>query len=619
MQFANNRFSPRTIPTLLKFYFSIGIIALEIGASALAEGHLMPSDTDRIFSNFKEHSVAEFFKKNKQMLGFSGKTRSLTIIVHEYVTNAIDAAEEAGILPEITVKVDEIDKESERYRVSVQDNGPGIPKKHIGKALGQMLAGTKFHRYAQQRGQQGIGATGCTMYAQVTTGKPVKFVSEWDSKRLKGEISVDIKTNTPNIVNLVEEENPEKKHGLYVEGEFGEVKYDRSQGSVFEYIRRTALANPHVSLTLVEPSGEKVGYPRSIDVCPPKPKETEPHPLGLAVSDLTDLAHREGPGVSLSQFLRERLQRVSDAKVAELAGILNGQTAGLPLVNFKKPSRELTWPEAEGLVKAFTMVKWIAPESNCLRPIGAEHVQKSLGAILAPEFAAVTERPPKIYHGGVPFLVEAAIAWGGQSGHENSEGGRGGDIIRYANAAPLLFDISGCAITKAVKDVEWKRYAVDDFDTAPISVFVNFVSVHVPYTSAGKQAISDEDEVYQEIKYAIMEVARKMQLHLSGIRRGHEQEERRAAVLRYVKQLSKDLTELAAKGKADELQKKLQTLIETKYMGQIMEGTNEAVEGSEEDADEDREEEGGKSPKGKGAKKAKAKNGNGKDSEDEEE
>lgn len=576
----------------------------------------MPSDTDRIFANFKEHSVAEFFKKNKQMLGFSGKTRSLTIIVHEYVTNAIDGAEEAGILPEITVKVDEFDKEAERYRVCVQDNGPGIPKKHIGKALGQMLAGTKFHRYAQQRGQQGIGATGCTMYAQVTTGKPVKFVSEWDGKRLKGEISVDIKSNTPNIQNLVEEDNLEKKHGLYVEGEFAEVKYDRSQGSVYEYIRRTALANPHVSITLIEPSGEKVGYPRSIVVCPPKPKETEPHPLGLAVSDIVDLAHREAPAVSLSQFMRGRLQRVSDAKVAELAGLLNGHNAGLPLVDFKKPSRELTWPQAEGLVKAFTMVKWIAPASDCLRPIGAEHIQKSLGTILAPEFAAVTERPPKIYHGGVPFLVEAAIAWGGQSGHENSEGGRGGDIIRYANAAPLLFDISGCSITKAVKDVEWKRYGVDDFDTAPISIFVNFVSVHVPYTSAGKQAISDEEEVYQEIKYAVMEVARKMQLHLSGIRRGHEQEGRRSAVLRYVRQLSKDLTELAATGKAEELQKKLQTLIETKYMGQIMEGKDEAEERGEEEGAEDEE----NKPKVKGGKKSgKAKNGNGRDVEDEEE
>ncbi|VVB57297.1 Type 2 DNA topoisomerase 6 subunit B [uncultured archaeon] len=542
----------------------------------------MPTETDKIFSNFKEHSVAEFFKKNKQMLGFSGKTRSLTIIVHEYVTNSIDAAEEGGILPEITVKVDEIDKLGERYRVSVQDNGPGIPKKHIGKALGQMLAGTKFHRYAQQRGQQGIGATGCTMYAQVTTGKPVKFVSEYDSKRLVGNISVDIKTNSPNITDMVEEENPEKKHGLYLEGEFGEVKYDRSLGSVYEYIKRTALANPHVSLTLIEPNGDKVAYPRSVEEVPKKPKETQPHPLGLAVSDLVDLAHREGPNTNISLFLRERLQRVSDAKVAELAGLLNGTTPGLPAVDFNKPSREMTWPEAEGLVHAFALpsVKWIAPESNCLRPIGAEQIQKAVAAILAPDFAAVTERPPKIYKGGIPFLVEAAIAWGGNAGHVDSNNQRGGDIMRYANAAPLLFDVSGCAITKAIKDVDWKRYNITDFEQAPITVFVNVVSVHVPYTSAGKQAISDEDEVYQEIKYAIMEVARKVQLHVGGIKREHEQAERRKAILRYVQQLSRDLTDLAGKGKPDELSGRLTHLIETKYMSQIMEGKNEAEEGA---------------------------------------
>ncbi|MCL6088711.1 MAG: DNA topoisomerase VI subunit B [Candidatus Marsarchaeota archaeon] len=558
----------------------------------------MPSDTDKIFANFKEHSVAEFFKKNKQMLGFSGKVRSLTIIVHEYVTNSIDACEEAGILPEITVKVDELDKEGERYRVSVQDNGPGIPKKHIGKALGQMLAGTKFNRYAQQRGQQGIGATGCTMYAQVTTGKPVKFVSEWDGKKLKGEISVDIKTNTPNIQNLVEEDNPDKKHGLFVQGEFGEVKYDRSLGSVFEYIKRTALSNPHVSLTLIEPNGEKVQYPRSVEVCPAKPKETEPHPLGLAVSDLIDMAHREGPSTTLAVFLRERLQRVSDAKVAELAALLNGSNPGLPKIDFKKPARELEWPQAESLIRAFAMVKWIAPESNCLRPIGAEQIQKAMTAILAPDFAAVTERPPKIYRGGIPFLVEAAIAWGGNAGHVDSSNQRGGDIVRYANAAPLLFDVSGCAITKAVKDVEWKRYNIQDFEQAPITVFVNVVSVYVPYTSAGKQALSDEDEVYQEIKYAIMEVARKVQLHVGGIRREHEQGERRKAILRYVQQLSRDLTDLANKGKSEELAKRLTDLIETKYMGQIMEGKNE---------------DGSESSNGNGKKKK------GEDEEDEEE
>src|SRR5512135_1938415 len=103
-----------------------------------------------VFDKFKEYSVAEFFKKNQQMLGFSGKTRSLTTIVHEYVTNSLDACEEAGILPEITVSIEELDKDAGKYRVTNEDNGPGIPEKHLGKALGQMLAGTKFHRYAQQ-------------------------------------------------------------------------------------------------------------------------------------------------------------------------------------------------------------------------------------------------------------------------------------------------------------------------------------------------------------------------------------------------------------------------------------------------------------------------------------
>ena len=113
----------------------------------------MPEDQ---FKQFKEHSVAEFLKKNRQMLGFSGKVRSLTTIVHEFVTNSLDACEEAGILPEIFVRVESLDKDGDHYCLTIKDNGPGIPKTHLGKALGQMLAGTKFHRYIQQRGQQGI-------------------------------------------------------------------------------------------------------------------------------------------------------------------------------------------------------------------------------------------------------------------------------------------------------------------------------------------------------------------------------------------------------------------------------------------------------------------------------
>ena len=108
-------------------------------------------DADMIFKEFKQHSIAEFFKKNRQMLGYSGKVRSLTTIIHEYVSNSLDACEEAGLLPEIRVEIRELGED--KYSVKVRDNGPGIPKSIVGKAMATVLAGTKFHRYLQQRGQ----------------------------------------------------------------------------------------------------------------------------------------------------------------------------------------------------------------------------------------------------------------------------------------------------------------------------------------------------------------------------------------------------------------------------------------------------------------------------------
>jgi len=545
----------------------------------------MVTSTDKIFSEFKEHSVAEFFKKNQQMLGFSGKTRSLTTIVHEYVTNSLDACEEASILPEVTVTITELDKE--RYKIISEDNGPGIPEKHLGKALGQMLAGTKFHRYAQQRGQQGIGASGCTMYAQITTGKAVKVVSRYDTKKISCEITIDLKSNSPRITNLLKEEG-DFGHGLRVESEVAEVKYDLSSFGVYEYVRRTALANPHLQITLIDPSGQKSSFPRSSDKIPAKPIVVQPHPLGISTNDLIDFAHRERECRRISSFLQERFVRVSAAKVDEIKQLV-------PDLDFNKNPQELQWVEAEKIIKAIQNpeMKWIAPATDSLRPIGKDQIEKSLTNILAPQYTVVTERPPKIYKGGIPFMVEAALAYGGGAG-KKAAGASGeqtqSEIIRYANRAPLLFDNSGCAITEAVKDIDWKRYKLKNFEEEPISVFVNISSVYVPYTSAGKQAISNDEEILQEIKNAIMEAARDLQRYLSGIHREKERGERKKAILRYVTQLSKDMTELAGKGDAKKLEKELINLIETKYSGIIEDG---------EDEEEAPEEENGKGKKRK--------------------
>ncbi len=499
-------------------------------------------------NQFKEHSVAEFFKKNKQMLGFSGKVRSMTMIVHELVTNSLDACEEHDILPEIEVKIEELGKD--HYRITVSDNGPGISKENIGKALGQMLAGTKFHRYIQQRGQQGIGAAACTMYSYITTGKPTYAITKHRGQKTEVNISIDFKQNKPNIEIISEAETTE--HGLMVSSEYKDVRYEKSSYGVFEYLRRTALSNPNATIRLIEPNGEKHLFPRAVEKNPPKPYEIKPHPLGLTPHELIELA-KQSKENRLSQFLQQELARVSFAKVNEIK-----EKTGLDL---SKDPKELDWESAEKLVSAFKEIKWVAPATDSLVPIGKEQIEASFQNIFDPSYLVVVERRPKVYRGGVPFAVEVGIAYGGGV----KDAGKRGEVMRFANRVPLLFDAGGCAITETVKTMDWKRYNLKEFDQDPVAVLINVVSVHIPYTSAGKQAIAAEEELVSEIKNALMEAARGMARYISGKRKEKEIATKKKVVSRYVPQLSKDLETLTSKNK-DYIAEKLNKIIDNKYV-----------------------------------------------------
>src|SRR3989338_6056955 len=186
-----------------------------------------------------------------QMLGLTGKIKTLTTIVHEYVTNSLDACEESKILPDIEVQIKELGEEY--YEVTVKDNGPGLTQETVGKALGKLLAGTKFHRMMQLRGQQGIGAAGCTMLSQITTGK---------GKPFSAEITIDPKKNEPKIANFTELNK--EFQGTIIKAKFKGVKYVNSEQAPLEYLRRTAVANPHAQITLIEPSGEKSVFKRTL-------------------------------------------------------------------------------------------------------------------------------------------------------------------------------------------------------------------------------------------------------------------------------------------------------------------------------------------------------------------
>ncbi|MEM0356562.1 MAG: DNA topoisomerase VI subunit B [Candidatus Anstonellales archaeon] len=495
-----------------------------------------------MFEDFREYSIAEFFKKNRHMLGFSGKVKSLTTIVHELVTNSLDACEEAGILPDIRVEIYSI--ADDKVKIVVSDNGPGIPKDLIGKVYGKLLAGTKFHKYKQQRGQQGIGASGVTMYAKLTTGVPVHIISAYQGKMIIADVSIDINRNEPIIENIVETDTD--IHGVIVEVVAGEVKIDKSEYSVYEYIRQTALANPHAQIELIV-NGDRILYERQTTVTPPKPQETLPHILGIPPYEFLEMAKLSN-NRTLRSFMIDSFDRVTPQKVKELEKLL-------PDIDFDKNPKELSWEEVDRILKVVKSIKWYPPRKDVLIPIGEANLQKSIEAIYKPEIIVTRTREPKIYRDGVPFVVEVGFAYGGSISSK---------VLRFANRVPLLFDSSACAITKAISEIEWNRYEIDDINTAPVLIVVHLASTFVPYVSAGKTAIAQEEDIISEIKLALMEAARSIKTHIHQKYKLHELSKKKEALLRYVDQLATDISSLSGEDR-ELIKNRLEEIIREKY------------------------------------------------------
>jgi DNA topoisomerase VI subunit B len=156
----------------------------------------------------REISVSEFFTKNRHLLGFDNPRKALLTCVKEAVDNALDASEEAGILPDVVVTLEVVStngaapsaSQAIRFRVTITDNGPGIVRQQIPPIFAKLLYGSKFHRLRMSRGQQGIGISAAGMYAQLTTGKPVQITSRTGARAAAHyfEVQIDTKKNEPS-------------------------------------------------------------------------------------------------------------------------------------------------------------------------------------------------------------------------------------------------------------------------------------------------------------------------------------------------------------------------------------------------------------------------------------
>jgi DNA topoisomerase-6 subunit B len=470
----------------------------------------------------RDISVSEFFAKNRHLLGFDNAARGLLTAVKEAVDNSLDACEEAEILPDLTIKL--VQLAEDRFRITVEDNGPGIVKAQVPKVFGKLLYGSKFHRSRQSRGQQGIGISAAAMYGQLTTGQPTVIISKTAANQPANqyELQIDTKKNAPEKVRE-KVTFWERPHGTSVTIEL-EGAYKKGKRSVDEYVELTALANPHARLHYIPPKDEPVTIERVTERLPDPPKEIQPHPHGVELGVLYQIL-RDAPEDEIAEALSTHFSRVSRRVAEEIC-----EKAGL---NPESSPKRLQINDAERLFRAIPQVKILAPSTNCLSPIGEDLIRAALRRrVPDADFIDSCTRSPTVYRGN-PFQVEVGMAFGGSlPGDELIE------VYRFANRVPLQYQQSACAITKAVMTVPWKNYNISQssgaLPTAPMLVFVHLVSVWVPFTSESKEAIAAYDDILKEIRLGVMEVGRRLGIHLRKSRRRDDELKKRAYIDTYL-------------------------------------------------------------------------------------
>ena len=479
-------------------------------------------------SGMQQASISEFFEKNKHFLGFDTLPRSIITAVKESVDNSLDAAEEHRILPNISIEIHKVKGKKDELRLISQDNGPGIPQKAISKVFGSLLFGSRFHTIRQTRGQQGIGITGVVMYSQLTTGKPTAVISKIgkEAGAVRVNVGLDTKKNKAIISNekRFSMDEADEAKGLYWIGDHGirietrmKAKYQRGKQSVHQYLKMTSIVNPHASIDFVayDEDGtvlDEASWPRVTDELPRPVKDIKPHPHGLEIGTLQRLlrdasAPSEGSGARtpLRYFLRNTFSAMSNSRCEEVISL-----AGLDAT--RKPA-SLKPDDVNSLLAAFSQVRLPSPPTDCLSPIEDLLIKKGLSKAIDSRFVSTVTREPRVTNGN-PFQVEVGLIFGG-----DLPGDQPIQILRFANRVPLMYQQGGCLLTKALESVDWKRYGLDHpggrgIPKGPAAVLIHLASTNVQFTSEAKEALSDNVDVFDEIRLAMLEVGRGLRNHL---------------------------------------------------------------------------------------------------------
>ena len=467
----------------------------------------------------RDISVSEFFAKNRHLLGFDNPRKALLTAVKEAVDNALDACEEASILPDVTVVIEDLQPDrpattkSSRYRVTIVDNGPGIVKKQVEHIFGRLLYGSKFHRLKMSRGQQGIGISAAGMYGLLTTGKPMVIHTRPSAQKPAHhiELAMNTKTNRAEVTtdketkffpppHLREISKGTREESFLRESDFPtgtsvsielDGRYQRGRGSVDEFLELTAIANPHAKITFVPPTRESGAEEEDVPLLKrdrkPAIDTSDSGPAAAAEASPAPTVTTETNGITL--FPRGIAELPPETK--EIQPHPRGIELGILLQMLK---------ESEAEQRGYTLYNFLHDKFCRVSPATASALCEKIGLTsrtkvadvdhplaekLYREFQEYKFAPPPtdcLAPIGVRQLLagmlkgvraefyaassrEAAV-YRGRPFQIEAAIAFGGElpadetarVIRIANRVPLLYQQSACSSFKAVAETSWRNY-----------------------------------------------------------------------------------------------------------------------------------------------------------------
>lgn len=482
-------------------------------------------------------STAEYFSKNLQQVGFSSQTKAILTTLKEAVDNALDACEEHGILPEISVFIEKLGagslKNSDQVRIRVEDNGPGIDSEDVPKVFGEYLASSKFGKGRCSRGQQGIGISAATTWAQLTSATGARVITKTKAMRkaLSAIVEVDIKNNRGNLKER-ETIDWNRPHGTSVEFLVdGRIQLNGEAG-LLNYLNGTALVNPHLTLHYQVPDSQVHTIERVSQSIPEIPEATEPHPHTMKLGEFIAHSHLFGR-MKVSGWLKKGFSRIHEGVLADLV------KAGVPAAVLEKFVDSLSETQFKELFVALQNQKLMAPSTKSVLSIGEEGFAKSIKRLGAVDFFAVVSRKPAICD-FKPIQVEVAVA---RLEEKSTEAESPVQILRFANRVPLQFDKAACAIVHAIETVNWRAYGLvqpkNSVPQGPYIIAVSVVSPFIKFKNASKETIDASDELVEEIRRALIQAGQKLSKHIRREVKANELEEK----IRHIEQFCPILVE----------------------------------------------------------------------------